>query len=185
MYSICGPAHGAEGTVAIPDVVLWQPGKGYLYSLVAEVRGGGRLVDSYSQPFGVHTIEVRGKQFLINGGPFYFMGFGMHEDHVTVGKGHSAEHMVNDFQLLDWVGDNSFRTSHYPYAEEVTDFADRRPKAAAHTLRRRWTGLRDRNAGSESAYATSPTLPARSQRRNKEITMLTTTETTIMETQGM
>ena len=44
---------------------------------------------------------------------------------MTVGKGHSNAQMVNDFQLLDWVGANSFRTSHYPYAEEVMEFADR------------------------------------------------------------
>jgi beta-glucuronidase len=33
--------------------------------------------------------------------------------------------MVHDFSLLGWVGANSFRTSHYPYAEEVLDHADR------------------------------------------------------------
>jgi beta-glucuronidase len=33
--------------------------------------------------------------------------------------------MVHDFALLSWVGANSFRTSHYPYAEEVLDHADR------------------------------------------------------------
>ena len=33
--------------------------------------------------------------------------------------------MVHDFELLDWIGANSFRTSHYPYAEEVLDHADR------------------------------------------------------------
>jgi beta-glucuronidase len=33
--------------------------------------------------------------------------------------------MVHDFDLLAWVGANSFRTSHYPYAEEVLDHADR------------------------------------------------------------
>ena len=33
--------------------------------------------------------------------------------------------MVHDFQLIDWIGANSFRTSHYPYAEEVMDYADR------------------------------------------------------------
>ena len=26
---------------------------------------------------------------------------------------------------MDWIGANSFRTSHYPYAEEVLDYADR------------------------------------------------------------
>ncbi|GAB4098053.1 beta-glucuronidase [Sinomonas halotolerans] len=119
-------AHGVEGTAAIPGVVLWQPGRAYLYALVAEVLDAdGAVVDSYSQPFGVRTVEVRGTEFLINGEPFYFTGFGMHEDHTTIGKGHSDAHMVNDFSLLDWIGANSFRTAHYPYAEEVMDFADR------------------------------------------------------------
>lgn len=119
-------ADGAAGTVPIPDVVLWQPGRAYLYRLVAEVvDADGGLLDSYSLPFGVRTVEVRGTEFLINGEPFYFTGFGMHEDHATIGKGHSNAHMVADFQLLDWIGANSFRTSHYPYAEEVMEFADR------------------------------------------------------------
>jgi beta-glucuronidase len=62
---------------------------------------------------------------LINNEPFYFTGFGMHEDHVVKGKGHDNSFLVNDFELLKWVGANSFRTSHYPYAEEVMDYADR------------------------------------------------------------
>jgi beta-glucuronidase len=33
--------------------------------------------------------------------------------------------MVHDFSLFGWVGANSFRTSHYPYAEEVLEHADR------------------------------------------------------------
>ncbi len=33
--------------------------------------------------------------------------------------------MVHDFALMEWIGANSFRTSHYPYAEEVLDYADR------------------------------------------------------------
>ncbi|WP_211879268.1 beta-glucuronidase [Pseudarthrobacter albicanus] len=118
-------ADGARGTLVIADVVLWKPGAAYLYSLTAEIRDGGRLLDSYTLPVGVRTVEVRGKEFLINGEPFYFTGFGMHEDHIGIGKGHSNAQMVNDFQLLDWVGANSFRTSHYPYAEEVMEFADR------------------------------------------------------------
>ena len=68
---------------------------------------------------------MRGTEFLINGDPFYFKGFGMHEDHATIGKAHSNAHLVQDFELLDWVGANSFRTSHYPYSEDVLDYADR------------------------------------------------------------
>ena len=42
-----------------------------------------------------------------------------------IGKGHNDAFMVHDFELLEWIGANSFRTSHYPYSEEVLDYADR------------------------------------------------------------
>ena len=42
-----------------------------------------------------------------------------------IGKGHNDAYMVHDFELLNWIGANSFRTSHYPYAEDVLDDADR------------------------------------------------------------
>jgi beta-glucuronidase len=148
---------GAVGRVALPNVILWEPGKGYLYQLVAEVHDDdGQLIDSYSQPFGVRTVEVRGMRFLINGVPFYFTGFGMHEDHATLGKGHSNTHMVQDFQLLDWVGANSFRTSHYPYADEVMDFADRHgivviDETAAVGLNAAFAGLFGK--GAKATYA--------------------------------
>jgi beta-glucuronidase len=118
-------ADGTKGTLRISDVKLWQPGAAYLYNFTVEVNEGGKLADSYTLAIGVRTVEVKGNQFLINGKPFYFTGFGMHEDHVTIGKAHNNALLVNDFQLLDWIGANSFRTSHYPYAEEVMEFADR------------------------------------------------------------
>jgi beta-glucuronidase len=117
--------HGASGTVRLDDVHLWQPGRGYLYDLVAEVLDGDRVVDTYTVPFGVRTVEVRGTELLINGEPFYFTGFGKHEDTPVRGKGHDPAYLVHDFELLRWLGANSFRTAHYPYAEEVLELADR------------------------------------------------------------
>lgn len=32
---------------------------------------------------------------------------------------------VKDYELLKWVGANSYRTSHYPYCEEAMQLADR------------------------------------------------------------
>jgi beta-glucuronidase len=118
--------HGSSGRLAVPDVHLWAPGHGYLYDLeIRLVDRAGAVVDSYHQPVGIRTVEVRGTEFLINGDPFYFKGFGMHEDHPTIGKAHSPAHLVQDFELIEWIGANSFRTSHYPYSEEVLDYADR------------------------------------------------------------
>ena len=40
------------------------------------------------------------------------------------GKGVDNALIVKDFSLIKWLGANSFRTSHYPYAEEIMDMAD-------------------------------------------------------------
>lgn len=119
-------ATGASGTCTVPDAHPWQPGEGYLHRLDAEVHDtAGTLVDRYPLAVGLRTVEVVGNALHINGEPFVFQGFGMHEDHLVRGKGHDDASMLHDFALLDWIGANSFRTSHYPYAEEVLDYADR------------------------------------------------------------
>ncbi|GGD26217.1 beta-glucuronidase [Microbacterium faecale] len=117
---------GAAGTLQLSEPRLWNPGEGNLYDLRVELLADdGELVDVYRQPFGVRTVEVRGAEFLINGEPFYFRGFGKHEDSAVRGKGHDDALLVHDFALMEWSGANSFRTSHYPYAEEVLDYADK------------------------------------------------------------
>jgi beta-glucuronidase len=117
---------GASGTLTVPDVHRWAPGDGYLYDLeVRLLADGDAVVDSYHQSVGVRTVEVSGTRFLVNGEPFSFTGFGKHEDLAVIGKGHNDAFMVHDFALLEWIGANSLRTSHYPYAQAVLDYADR------------------------------------------------------------
>jgi beta-glucuronidase len=117
---------GASGTLTVENVHRWAPGDGYLYDLEVQLAGGdGELLDSYHQSVGVRTVAVDGIRFLINGEPFYFTGFGKHEDLPVIGKGHNDAFLVHDFELLRWIGANSFRTSHYPYSEDVLDYADR------------------------------------------------------------
>jgi beta-glucuronidase len=117
---------GASGTLTVANVHRWAPGDGYLYDLEIQLIGdAGELLDSYHQSVGVRTVAVDGTRFLINGEPFYFTGFGKHEDLAVIGKGHNDAFLVHDFELLKWIGANSFRTSHYPYAEAVLDYADR------------------------------------------------------------
>jgi beta-glucuronidase len=117
---------GLSGALQVPDVHPWAPRNGYLYDLEVQLRdGAGALLDCYHQSVGVRTVEVDGARFLINGAPFYFTGFGKHEDLAVIGKGHNDAFMLHDFELLRWIGANSFRTSHYPYSEDVLDYADR------------------------------------------------------------
>ncbi|MCI9565412.1 MAG: beta-glucuronidase [Eubacterium sp.] len=99
---------------------LWNPGAAYLYQLKVEGEH-----DTYAEQFGLRTIEVTDKAFLINGKEFYFQGFGKHEDSDVHGKGMDEALNIRDFNLLKWMGANSFRTSHYPYSEELMMLADR------------------------------------------------------------
>jgi beta-glucuronidase len=118
-------AEGAEGNIDIADVNLWEPLNSYLYTLKVEVKKGSKIIDVYEQHFGVRTIEVKDGKFLINDKPFYFKGFGKHEDAPIHGRGFDEAVNVMDFQLMRWIGANSFRTAHYPYSEELMRLADR------------------------------------------------------------
>ncbi|WRT66013.1 uncharacterized protein IL334_002964 [Kwoniella shivajii] len=114
-----------SGTLYVEDVHLWQPGAAYLYTLRVRLFKDSSVVDQYTLAVGIRTIRIEGLQFLINNKPFYFRGYGRHEDTPVKGKGHDNAWMVHDFELMKWSGANSFRTSHYPYDEEVMDYADR------------------------------------------------------------
>ena len=119
-------ASGVSGELSVEKVHPWRPGEGYLYDLTLELWGSGEApLDSYTLPVGIRTVKVDGPSFLINGEPFYFTGFGKHEDSAVRGKAHDDPFMVHDFALMEWLGANSFRCSHYPYAEEVLEYADR------------------------------------------------------------
>ena len=117
-------ATGDEGELQVSPPHLWQPGNAYLYEFRVDLMDGEDLIDRYVLPVGIRTVRVERSRFLINDEPFYFRGFGMHEDLNVRGRGHDDASTVHDFALLRWLGANSFRTSHYPYAEEVLDLAD-------------------------------------------------------------
>ncbi|WP_020008072.1 beta-glucuronidase [Salinicoccus albus] len=116
---------GLEGSAGIENPQLWQPMDSYLYDFNVYLKGrNGEVIDHYSLPVGLRTVEVKDGQFLINGSPFYFKGFGKHEDTHIHGRGFNEAANVLDFNLMKWIGANSFRTAHYPYSEEMMRLAD-------------------------------------------------------------
>jgi beta-glucuronidase len=72
-------------TIDVPNATLWWPFTmnkiaGYQYTLKFTILNEGQVVDVYSLKTGIREISVTKTQFLINGKPFYFRGFGKHED---------------------------------------------------------------------------------------------------------
>jgi beta-glucuronidase len=49
----------------------------------------------------------------------------MHDDFPVHGRALNLPVWIRNYELLKWTGANSYRTSHYPYAEEVMTLADR------------------------------------------------------------
>lgn len=112
-------SRGNAGELYIENVKLWQPLNAYLYDI--RVSYGQ---DSYTLPYGIRTVSVEGGRFLINGKPFYFKGYGKHEDTFPAGRGLNMPMNAKDISLMKWQGANSFRTSHYPYSEEMMRLCD-------------------------------------------------------------
>lgn len=108
----------------VPGARLWSPTDPFLYRLTVAL-GGAAPIDEYPLDIGIRTIEVDGDRLLLNGKPVELRGFGKHEDFFLHGRGLDLPVLVRDFELLKWIGANSFRTSHYPYSEEAMMLADR------------------------------------------------------------
>ena len=104
---------------------LWQPLAAYLYTVDVALLSKGTIIDSYQEKMGIREAKVVGNQFLINQKPFYFTGFGKHEDTAINGRGYNEVMNVLDIQLMKKMGANSLRTSHYPYSEEMMQLCDR------------------------------------------------------------
>ena len=109
-----------ETALNIENPELWSPESPVLYKLTVE-----SSTDKYSLMFGIRKVSYDEKGLYLNDKPVYLKGFGMHEDFFISGKGINSAVNVRNFELLKWINANSFRTSHYPYAEEIYDLADR------------------------------------------------------------
>lgn len=123
--NLVGVSKEKNGELLIENPILWEPLDAYLYSMKVSLIKDGNLLDTYKEEFGVRSVEVKDAKFLINNKPFYFKGFGKHEDSYINGRGFNEAVNIKDFSLMKWIGANSFRTSHYPYSEEIMKLADR------------------------------------------------------------
>ena len=117
-------ADGKSGTLHIENVKLWNVHAAYLYSFVIRITDGETVVDEYHEKIGIRTFEIKDGNFLLNGKAVYLRGFGKHEDADLRGRGLDLATVKRDYELMKWIGANCFRTSHYPYAEELYQMAD-------------------------------------------------------------
>ena len=126
---------GQSGKMEVSSPHLWQVRNAYLYNLKVDLKDGDVLLDTYELPIGIRDVRIEGTSILINGSPVYLKGFGKHEDSDIVGRGFNIGVMKRDFELMKWIGANSFRTSHYPYDEEIYRMAELMKWIGANSFR--------------------------------------------------
>ncbi|CAG9770247.1 unnamed protein product [Ceutorhynchus assimilis] len=120
---------GKSGTLEVENAKLWwpylmRPDPGYLYTFEVILKQNDTLIDHYKQRFGIRSLYYDNDTFTINNENIYIRGFGRHEDSDIRGKGLDLPLIIRDHHLIKWIGANCYRTSHYPYAEEIMDLAD-------------------------------------------------------------
>lgn len=123
--NLVSKAEGFDTIVNINNTHLWKVLNSYLYKFEFNLFENNKLVDTYNLNVGIRTVDIKGNRILINNEVVYFKGFGKHEDSPIAGRSLNLPFVKRDFELMKWIGANSFRTSHYPYSEEIYQLADK------------------------------------------------------------
>lgn len=162
--NLAAQSEGKQGVLEVKDAHLWEVHNAYLYRLVVKIVDGSEVLDEYDTEIGIRTVKVEGTSILLNGKPVYLRGFGKHEDSDIVGRGFNIGVMKRDFELMKWIGANSFRTSHYPYSEEIYQMADREgfliiDEVAAVGLFESLMNFMEASTGKKTAFFAKETVP--------------------------
>lgn len=123
-YYIEGKEVSASGSMANPR--LWTAETPELYHLTVEAIGAnGKVLDKADLDFGFRTVEIKGKQLLVNGVPVLIKGVNRHELSPYNGYVVSVEEMIRDIQIMKRLNINAVRTCHYPNDPRWLDLCDR------------------------------------------------------------
>jgi beta-glucuronidase len=99
---------------------LWSPETPRLYQAVISSKD-----DRIDDKIGFRTVEVQGKQILLNGKPIFLRGICIHEEIPQQGR--RANSKQDALQLLGEAKElncNMVRLAHYPHNENMTRTAD-------------------------------------------------------------
>jgi len=106
-------ADGAETVMRVPlkDFRAWSPEHPHLYVATVELLENGRVTMTRRERFGVRKLEVCGKEFRLNGSPFYFRGAGYHNiDPVHGLRPADRSFYLSELRHVKAAGFNALRT---------------------------------------------------------------------------
>lgn len=112
-------------SVKVSNPKLWDCDNPNMYKAVTTITKGKQVVDTYTTPFGIRTLEyVVDEGFYLNGVNTYMKGVCLHHDGGLVGAAVPKGVWRRRFEKLKAGGVNAIRTSHNPFSEEFLDLCD-------------------------------------------------------------
>jgi len=92
----------------------WSAEIPYLYSLRVEYSDNKEVLQTIDVPVGFRSVEVKGRQLLVNGKAVLIKGVNRHEIDPDGGYVVSRDRMLQDILIMKRFNINAVRTSHYP-----------------------------------------------------------------------
>ena len=118
----------AKYQLRVKNVRKWSAETPNLYTLVVSpIQNGGMYLpyEIVQVKVGFRKVEIKNKQFLVNGQPVLLKGANRHEMDPDEGYNVSEKRMIQDIMMMKRMNINAVRTSHYPNDPRWYDLCDK------------------------------------------------------------
>ena len=118
----------AKYQLRVKNVRKWSAETPNLYTLVVSpIQNGGSYApyELMQIKVGFRTVEIKNKQFLVNGQPVLIKGADRHEIDPDAGYNVSEARMIQDIMIMKRLNINAVRTCHYPDDPRWYDLCDK------------------------------------------------------------
>lgn len=125
--SVTVPGSEKQTVMDISDICLWNGKEDpALYLLRAVLQTGSGEEDAVELTCGFRSYEMTGDQgMFLNGRRLVLHGVGVHQDRDGMGNAVDRGNREEDLKLIDEMGANMIRFTHYQHASYLYDMCDR------------------------------------------------------------
>lgn len=122
------PARGKKEVIQklkVSHPKLWDINAPNLYDAHISIQDNDKIIDTYSQSFGIRTIHYSVKGFFLNGKKLDLNGGCVHHDNGILGAAAFDRAEFRKVQMMKSAGFNALRTSHNLPSEAFLEACDR------------------------------------------------------------